>query len=319
MHRSPSPRGPRSIAIAAPADPAHPFAVATLLAMVFAAVLASTAMLSAQRSDRDATSRSAADRSLPGIAVAERQVLLSTPVEGVLAQIAVREGQLVAAGEVLATLDDRVARAAVDAARAQFESEADIAYAEAELTLADEKFARLAQAGSAVNALTLAEARARRDQARSAVESARQARRLAELNLRLETARLDRLTIRAPFAGRVTRIHADEGATLTTSHELLQLVSLQSLRADVPVPIAMHGRLTVGARYALRAGAPVNTTLIGALRFVDPVLDPASGTFRCVFAIANAEEKLPAGFAVRLESFEPVPDAQPAPPAGTGR
>ena len=55
------------------------------------------------------------------------------------------------------------------------------------------------------------------------------------------------------------------------------------------------------------------------VELIDPVLDPASGTFRCVFAIANDDEALPAGFAVRVDSFEPVPEGEPAPPGRSGR
>jgi hypothetical protein len=36
------------------------------------------------------------------------------------------------------------------------------------------------------------------------------------------------------------------------------------------------------------------------LKFVDPIIDSGTQTFRCVFEIENSDRKMPAGFGVRL-------------------
>ena len=51
------------------------------------------------------------------------------------------------------------------------------------------------------------------------------------------------------------------------------------------------------------------------LVFVDPVLNSATGTVRCLFEIPNPGERLPAGIAVNLIG----PRQQPAKPAESGR
>ncbi|MEO0479817.1 MAG: efflux RND transporter periplasmic adaptor subunit [Planctomycetota bacterium] len=260
--------------------------------------------------------RTAATSSLPGIALPERNVRISTPVEGVITTIHVAEGTRVTKGEALAQLDDRVARAAVEAARLAADQRAQIAHAKAEVDLARQKFDRLEAAGDAINALQLAEARIRLAQADASLASARQAQRQGELNLALEEARLDRMTIRAPFSGRISKITTEEGATMTTQHELLHLVSLETLVTDVYAPLSMFDQLEVGATYRLQAGAPINRLVDAKLLYIDPVLEAASQRCRLRFRIQNPESTMPAGFTVRLtNNLQPV-TTNPAPSRG---
>ena len=51
----------------------------------------------------------------------------------------------------------------------------------------------------------------------------------------------------------------------------------------------------VGARYAARLGPPVNAETEAVLRFVEPRIDPASGTIRVIFVTDNADIAAPAG------------------------
>ena len=56
------------------------------------------------------------------------------------------------------------------------------------------------------------------------------------------------------------------------------------------------------------AGPPANGEVTAVLDTIDPVIDPASQTFRCVFTIDNREARMPAGFTVSMEWKD-----QPAP------
>ena len=49
-----------------------------------------------------------------GVVKPVRQTVISVPMEGVIVEVNVNEGDTVKAGQLLAQLDDRVARAAVD-------------------------------------------------------------------------------------------------------------------------------------------------------------------------------------------------------------
>jgi len=57
--------------------------------------------------------------------------------------------------------------------------------------------------------------------------------------------------------------------------------------------------VVLSVKDALAAGEPGNRDVRAKLKFADPVIDPASQTFRCVFAIDNAAPSLPAGFVVQ--------------------
>ena len=254
---------------------------------------------------------------LPGVTQPSQQVTLSVPVEGVLSELLVTEGTEVEAGQPIARLDDRIARAAVASAAIAAQRTSEIEHARQELRLAELKVARLESvAGTgAVRALDLDEARTRLAQSKASLASAMEAKLQAERNLELERARLDRLTIVAPFAGTITRIEAQPGTTVTTSMPLAQLVCLETLRAEMFVPAGHLSKLTPNTPYDLRAQAPINETIGGMLVFVDPVLNSATGTVRCLFEIPNPGERLPAGIAVNLIG----PRQQPAKPAESGR
>ncbi|MAG56088.1 MAG: hypothetical protein CMJ83_07340 [Planctomycetes bacterium] len=231
---------------------------------------------------------------------------ISAPIEGVLVEIAVREGQVVAVGDVLARMDDSVARASVRAAEAATKKEAALAHAETEIKLARSYLKRLevTNRAGATTPAAIDQAAARLDQARSARDAMLEQRVAALRSLELEKTRLARLVVKAPFAGRVLRIHSRAGESLTTQSKLLFLASLQTLDAEINLPVEFYGKLVKGQEYSLSAGAPVNATLRGRLRVIEPTIDSTSLTFRCVFEIENPEERLPSGFAVR---FTPNP------------
>lgn len=251
---------------------------------------------------------------LPGVAQPSQQVTLSVPVEGVLHEVMVREGSHVEAGQVLAKLDDRIARAAVLAARVASEHSAELEHAQHELRLAQIKVDRLQSVidSGAVRTLDLEEAKTRLAQASASVASAQNAALQARRNLQLEEARLERLTIRAPFTGIVTRIDAHVGSTLTTATPLLHLVNTETLRAEVFVPVAQFARLHAQASYDIHLGAPVAKKAQARLAFIDPILNSATGTVRCLIEIPNPNNRLPAGLPVRILG-ESVPAAKPAP------
>ena len=64
---------------------------------------------------------------LPGVTQPSQQVTLSVPVEGVLSELLVTEGTEVEAGQPIARLDDRIARAAVASAAMAGSSAAAVA------------------------------------------------------------------------------------------------------------------------------------------------------------------------------------------------
>lgn len=246
-----------------------------------------------------------------GIARAENEVTMAAPFDGVLSQMRVKEGDWVAQGDIVAVMDDRVARSAVRVAEASAEMASTIEHARQDLLLAEDLLARMTAAddGFAIAEFELHQARVRRDQAQAALEGAQQEQRRALERLELERARLDTHLVRAPFEGRVTQIPASLGQTLTSEDELVRIVDHRQLRVELFLPLESFGGLTRDDECRLHARAPVGGPITGRVTFVDREIDAASGTFRCVFSVENAEGELPIGFAVELMMKDGAPIA----------
>lgn len=236
-----------------------------------------------------------------------KEVVLNAPVAAVLGTINVREGDRVEADEPLAMMDDGLQRVAVRSA--QLEAESDTAIANAKLVLEDAQI-QLDRIRESEDKGAASEWEVRRAALQVEVETAKlkqanEQQELAKVNLELERERLKRYGVLAPFAGRVLRVEAEAGASLTQQDPILSLVALDPLEAEFHLPATTYGVLRTGEQYGLSLangdGPPIAARLIN----VDPVIDPASQTFRAVFEIDNADESMPAGFPVFLN----LPDA----------
>ncbi|MCC7146716.1 MAG: efflux RND transporter periplasmic adaptor subunit [Phycisphaeraceae bacterium] len=256
---------------------------------------------------------------LEGLALPVKQVTLNGPMSGILAELLVEEGDRVEEGSVLARMDDRLQQATVMGAQLQAESETEIRKSElarddAQITLERSEEARAADAASDWE---VRRARLQRDHAQATLEQAQEQKELAKVKLKLEEERLSLFYVKAPFSGRIVRLFSEAGVTLTTDDKMLAMAKIDELEAQIFLPVDFYGKLTIGQDYSLKAMEPVNQTLSGKLKTVDPIIDPASRTFRCVFTINNKDESLPAGFAVRLLWNTPppaTPGSSPAPP-----
>ncbi len=237
-----------------------------------------------------------------GLVYPSKQVDLTAPLGGVLKAIEVAEGENVKADRVLAQMDDAIQKVVVEAARMQWESQADIRRAQLELDEAQimlDRIEDVAKRGAAKE-WEVRRTRVQRDLAQVNYDAALRQKKLDKTSLDLELERLSRYQLKAPFDGRVIRTLAEPGATLTEIDKVLSLYALDPLEARLFLPTALYGKLQVGRRYKLSAGDPVNAELVGVLKTVDTVIDPASETFRCVFTIDNPDTKLPSGFTVHL-------------------
>ena len=251
---------------------------------------------------------------IQGLVDPGREVTLGAPLDAIVAELPLEEGARVRKGEAVALMDDRLQRVEVEKARLRAEARAPIE--EAEAVLAEQQIvverAEQAQAGSAASDWEVRRARLQRDQAAAALLDANDQRKLAVTELGLQEELLSRHRVESPFDGRVTRRHVQAGTHLQRGEEILSLVSLQPLHARVYLPIEFFGRLRVGETYSLEPDFVISTEPIEAqLIAIDPVIDSASRTFRCLFEIDNADEALPAGFIVFLDT-EMIPPAREA-------
>ncbi|MEM1210881.1 MAG: HlyD family efflux transporter periplasmic adaptor subunit [Planctomycetota bacterium] len=255
-----------------------------------------------------------------GIVKPIRYVVLRAEAVGQLVpgQLA-EEGASLSAGDVIARLEDRGQSEAVALARMQAESDLPVKRAieavnELELRLEQAKDMVAQDAGTDWE---VRQARVQLELSRIDLAIAKQDQDAAALQFALERARLERFALKAPFDGRVMKLEAQPGATVDQGDPVAVFASLKMLKAELFLPVERYGQMEVGQRYELQAGAPVGRGLTAELTWVDPMIDPASQTFRCVFAIDNSDLSLPAGFLVWLpqEAEALVQEAGEAPAA----
>ncbi len=247
-------------------------------------------------------------RSVMGLAMPTQQVTLSAPVEAVLIRLDAEDGQTVEAGRTLFVLDDRVSRAAVEAARVRASSTAEIERSEAQLKDAEQNHKRLVElaAKNAASKRDLADAELTlaRSQAEHRLAVEKQQQEYAQL--KLEEARLDQLHVKAPFAGVVVDRMVEPGTSLRVADPVLLLVDTSSLVAEMNLPLHLVPA-EVGREYVLRAELADEQLIVGRLEMKSPVIDAASQTVRCRFRIDNSAGALTAGFGVSLQSLTPLP------------
>jgi RND family efflux transporter MFP subunit len=251
---------------------------------------------------------------LPGVVEAAQQVTLATPFDGLLMQVNVEAGHSIDRDAIVATMDDRVARAAVRVAERSAANVSEIEIAELQLAAARKESERFQEAHrqKAASGMELDRATALAAQAAAQLRKAMEQQAYLASQLDLARQKLEEHQIRSPFEGRVIRVEARPGESLNRAEAVVTVADLRRLRVDLYVPLAWFGRLQVGDIYHLQASSPVNQRISATLVHVEPMIDAATQTFRCRFEIENPSETLPAGFTVRLVS----PDAQTTPSNG---
>jgi RND family efflux transporter MFP subunit len=177
--------------------------------------------------------------------------------------VAVRVGDAVQAGAVLAELDPIDAREQIAEAQAQ-----------ARAAVAEEKRAKVEHAAAAaevarmeplfakgvISELELDNQRARAAALAAAADAA--AARGGEARARVEVlnTRVEQSRVRAPFAGRVAARHVDPGATVSAGAPLVRVVATGPLWVRFQVPEEDVATVERGARLRVVTGAPRTPT-----------------------------------------------------------
>lgn len=241
---------------------------------------------------------------------------------GVLATIAVEEGAVVEAGQSLASLDDRVARLAVEKAsieRDQIAAKASnqlrIQYADKALEVAQAEIKRSAESNEKfpnsisrsqldVERLTADKLALERQQAEHDLALEKFELRLKETALQAAKLELELHSVRAPFAGVVSLVRGRVGEWVEPGTTVLRLVAIDKLRAEGFAPASVTPDM-VGAEveFSLNqdaASSPVPPR-IGTLRFVSPEIDPVSNQVRVWAEVDNSDGALRPGQQGQLE------------------
>ena len=163
---------------------------------------------------------------------------LASQATGTITEVRVREGDRIRRGQILATVDQSVASAALDRAAANQAAAAnELTAAESDLTLAESTLSRYQALvdKQIVSRQQFDEIKARRDSAVAHRDLARASQLQAKAMVSEARAALDFTRVLAPFDGIVTERKLDPGAMANAGQPILTVEDVSRYRLEVSV------------------------------------------------------------------------------------
>lgn len=215
-------------------------------------------------------------RTAVGSLSATQEITVSPEVPGRVTRIAFASGEAVVAGDVLVQLDDAADRA-------------QLAELQAQRKLAGLELDRI---GRLVRERSLSEADL--DVASSTLDQ-------LEARIAAQRDRIEKKTLRAPFAGRLGLRKVSVGQVLAVGDEVVSLQSYQPLYVDFPVPQNALAEVAVGQPITLRTDAYPERAFPAIVAALDARVDPRSRIMVVRGETANEDEALRPGMFVTVE------------------
>ena len=231
-------------------------------------------------------------REAVGTVRALESIVVTAKAPGTVQAITFEEGARVKAGDELLRLDADERRADIEQAVAEMRR---AAAQRDETRVRLERATALRRTGAGTEA-QVADLSAQLATLESAIASAGARRKAAE-------ARLDDLTIRAPFAGRLGSRAVSVGAYVSPGTRITTLDDLSRVRLDFSVPENILATLKVGRTVRALSAAFGERMFEGRVTLIDPRIDPVTRTAKLTAEFPNPDEALKPGMflAVALE------------------
>jgi RND family efflux transporter MFP subunit len=238
---------------------------------------------------------------LGGLLEPKVRVIVSAPIEGVVETVLVDRGDAVEEGQVLATLEASVEKAALEVARLRAKATAAFLRNQARLGFAERTLERSTalEQGGVLALRDRDEAEAEKALAEAGLVEAREARKMAEADLVRAQAVVDLRTIRSPIDGVVVERLLSPG-DLADPPQFVELAQIDPLHVEIFAPLSTWGRIQEGMRAEVRPEAPVGGVHPATVIVVDRVIDAASASFRVRLELPNPDYALPAGLKCRV-------------------
>ncbi|MEW5879713.1 MAG: efflux RND transporter periplasmic adaptor subunit [Pseudomonadota bacterium] len=226
---------------------------------------------------------------VPGNVLAISQATVRSKLSAEVRRVHVREGDRVAAGQIVAEFDTAALRtqlaertAALESARAQLEQAERTRQANAQL---------VKQNFISKNAFDTADS-AYRAQA-AAVEAARA--QLEQTQLMLADA-----VVRAPIAGQIAKRYVQPGEKVAFDAPLVSIVDLSQLEVQAQAPVSDVARIARGAKAEVEIEGLAGRTFAGRVDRINPSAEPGTRTINVYVALTNPDSILKAGMFARV-------------------
>ncbi len=170
----------------------------------------------------EVTPQAAPDRfSFVGTVIPSRTASVSSPHSGKLAKLSVRKGDVVKSGQIIARIESQTAKSSCKVAKAGLDQARD----------AYDRAAQVYPQGS-LSEIQFVELKTRLAQAEAAMESASKS--------------LEDCNVKAPYAGVVSAVYADEGEDLAIGQRIASILDMNGLEIRIPVHENEIGDIAVG-------------------------------------------------------------------------
>jgi RND family efflux transporter MFP subunit len=212
--------------------------------------------------------------SFDGLIEPSEVVEVSSQVPSTLEEIMVERGDRVKKGQIIATLNSNIEKAAVDLARSRVE------FSKRKVLRNEDLYNK--------QLISIHE----KDEMETEL-------RITELQLREAQEKLELRTIRSPVDGVVVERFLSPGEYV---HEeaIMKIARINPLYVEVVVPVEKFGEIKIGMKAAVRPELPIQGKYTARVIIVDRVIDAASGTFGVRLEMPNPDYRLPAGLKCKV-------------------
>jgi len=209
---------------------------------------------------------------------ADRAVEIVSEIAGSIVELPFREGGYVEAGALIARIDD--------------------AQLAAELSRAEALLAQRQSAFNRVREVVELGAGARQD-----LDDASASLKVAQADVELAKARLDKSRIRAPFGGLVGARKVSPGAFVRVGEAIVDLARISEVRVTFAVPERYLSSISRGARVEVTTPAYPELRRSGSIIVVEPILDEGTRTTRVVASVENRDGFLRPGMSANVAAI----------------
>jgi RND family efflux transporter MFP subunit len=238
-----------------------------------------------------------------GPLVAEQQADVAAERDGRIVQIAIEIGGHVHKGRLLALLDDRTLRSAVDSQKARVASlHAQVAEWEAEQKSgeADLRRADIMRSEKIRSEEDWEHVKYKLDETIAEVARYRAEETGAQADLEIAKLQLDQSRIVAPFEGVVGRSSVRPTQEVKKGDVLFWITAVAPLHILFTVPESSMGAFTVGAPLELTTADYPGLRQPARILRVSPVVDPASGSVQVIGLVNHASRLLKPGMSMQV-------------------
>ncbi|AKC83615.1 hypothetical protein IMCC26134_14020 [Verrucomicrobia bacterium IMCC26134] len=226
------------------------------------------------------SSLNAAPGRFDGLVLPFKEVVISSPVQSTLTALPLKEGDTVRAGDTVAKLFSRIEELDMQRAKAALQKKEF-----------DNKSAANLYADKIISEDEALKNKIELDLAKLQYEQAMELFRLR--------------TVTAPIDGLIVERNREVGETVSAAQPLIRLVDISRLYVQFYVRAEDAGALRVGQTLDVRCPvADANRVFRGAVDFIDPRVDAASGLMRVKILLDNKDASLKPG--LRAEVTPPV-------------